>query len=624
MKLKSILFFAVLVISFYSQSQSQNGLSVYPSNWWVGMKNSSLQLMIHSNYDVPSSIKIDRAGITIKKVFQPENKHYLFVDLAISPSAKPGIYSFILNNGEKIKYELKARSNQAKTKQNQGVYASDLVYLIMPDRFSNGDASNDTFTDLRDTSSDRNNPYIRHGGDLKGVSNKFDYLKSIGVTSIWMTPLLENDMPIMQEGPYQMAGYHGYWITDHFKIDKRYGGNQGYKEMVSQAHQKGLKIIQDAVYNHVGEYHHTVLDMPMPDWLNQWPTTYQGTNHREEVFIDPHASEADKKIMVKGWFVPHLPDLNLANPYCANYIMQSSIWATEEFGIDGWRIDTYKYCDEQFLNKINDRLALEFPKLTVFGEAVSNSVSATAYFSKNNINSPFKHNLQGVLDFPISHSILDAVNQNFGWNEGVSKLYTTLAEDFLYKDPMRNCIFLDNHDTNRFFSLIGEDINKYKMALGLLFTLRGIPQVYYGTEVLTKNFMNPNDAAVRKDFPGGWTNDSLNKFIPQNLSSLEKEAFEYFQQLATFRKGSIAIAEGSLKQFIPQQGIYVYFRIHQKQTLMCIVNTNSSSSELNLDRFAEVNSKFHNIKNVLSQKNIQKSSSITIPSKSFQLFELIN
>lgn len=240
--------------------------------------------------------------------------------------------------------------------------------------------------------------------------------------------------------------------------------------------------------------------------------------------------------MIGGWFVPHLPDLNLANPFCANYVIQSNIWSTEEFGIDGWRVDTYKYCDEKFLNDINAALIKEFPNITVFGEAWTNSVPASAYFTQNNINAPFKHQIKGVTDFPLSNSIYDALNQPFGWNEGVSRLYTTLSQDFLYKDPMTNCIFLDNHDMNRFFSMVGEDLDKYKMGLGLLFTTRGIPQVYYGTEIIMKNYKDPNDAAVRKDFPGGWVSDSLNKFNASNLNDREKEAYQFSKRWLSSEK----------------------------------------------------------------------------------------
>ena len=620
MQLKSII--SSFLLLFCSISFAQTPINAYPTHWWVGMKNPKLQLMLHADSDLSKNVRINKAGISIQKIFQPENKHYLFIDINISSSAKPGMFSFNFQDGKSINYELKTKSSSSIGKVNQGVNASDLIYLIMPDRFVNGDASNDQFPDLRDKDVDRGNPYVRHGGDLAGISKKLDYLKNLGVTSLWMTPLLENNMPKMQEGPYTMSGYHGYWITDHYKIDKRFGGNDAYKNMVKAAHEKGLKVIQDAVYNHVGSFHHTILDLPMKDWLNQWPT-YTGSNHREELFIDPHASSEEKKIMIGGWFVPHLPDLNLANPYCANFIIQSNIWSTQEFGIDGWRVDTYKYCDEKFLNNINAAIIKEFPAITVFGEAWTNSVPASAYFTQNNIDAPFKHQIKGVTDFPLNSAMFDALNQPFGWTEGISKLYMTLSQDFLYKDPMTNCIFLDNHDMNRFYSMVEEDLSRYKMGIGLLFTLRGIPQVYYGTESLAKNYKNPNDAAVRKDFPGGWSNDSIDKFDISNLDTKEKEAFVYFQKLANFRKTSIAISKGALKQFIPQNGIYVYFRIHEKQTLMCVVNTNATETIVMLDRFSEVNTGVKRMKNVLTEQTFSVDSSIKIPSKSFQLFELI-
>ena len=540
--MKKFLFYLILIVSSKANSQT----NVYPTNWWVGMKNSSLQIMVHNESNLGKQVTIDGKGVSIVKVYQPENKHYLFIDVKISTLATPGFYTFSFSSGEKIKYELKARENKTALKFNQGVNASDLIYLMMPDRFSNGNPSNDHFEDLRDKDSDRSNPYVRHGGDLEGVTNKLDYLNDIGATAIWLTPVLENNTPKMQEGPYIMSGYHGYWITDHYKIDKRLGGIEAYKKMISSAHNKGIKIIQDAVYNHVSIYHHTVLDLPMKDWLNQWPT-YQGTHHREEVFMDPYAATSEKKIMTEGWFVPHLADLNLANQYA-----------------------------------------------------------------------------KGIIDFPLNSAILNSLNQRFGWTEGVTKIYMTLSQDFLYKDPMRNSIFLDNHDGNRFFSMVGEDLKKYKMGLGLLLTLRGIPQVYYGMENLTKNFMDPNDAAVRKDFPGGWNNDTLNKFKPENLNSKERDAFDYFKKMANFRKSSLAIGKGTLKQFIPQNGVYVYFRMHKEQVLMCVLNTNDTDTDLKLDRFAEVLNGVSFLDDVLNIKKVQVASSINIPSMSFQLYELKN
>jgi glycosidase len=595
-------------------------INVYPSHWWTGMKHTSLQLMIHSNENLPTTLTVKSSGIAIKKIFQPENKHYLFVDVEILSSAKPGNYPIVFSDGRIFNYELKSRVKDALV--HQGVRSEDLIYLIMPDRFVNGDPSNDAFKDLRDTLSDRKNPYARHGGDLAGVASKLDYLKELGVTSIWMTPVMENDMPIMNESIWKMSGYHGYWITSHYKVDKRFGGNDAYKNLVRSAHQKGLKVLQDAVYNHIGNHHHTVLDPPMKDWLNQWPV-YTGPDHREEVFFDPYATRSEKNRMIGGWFVPHLPDLNLSNPYVAKYMIQQNIWSTEEFGIDGWRVDTYKYCDEQFLNDINAALLREYPKLTVFGEAWTNTVAGSAYFTQNNMNTAFKHQIKGVTDFPLQAAIMDVLNQPFGWNEGIMKVYTTLSQDFLYKDPFTNCIFLDNHDMNRFYSMAGESMNKYKIGLGLLLTTRGIPQVYYGTEILMKNFKDPNDAAVRLDFPGGWKSDNTDKFIAGGRTEKEQEAFEFFKSLAQFRKGSSALTKGKLMQFIPKNGVYVYFRVSEKQKIMCVVNTSNKEENIQMSSFSEMSSQAKVLLDVLNKKTIViDKSPIAIPPVSFHVFEL--
>ncbi|MFN5479499.1 MAG: alpha-amylase family glycosyl hydrolase [Chitinophagaceae bacterium] len=615
--------FIGLLLCLFISGTSFSSIQPYPAHWWVGMKNPRLQLMLHSDRNLPSTITLTYPGITITKVHQPENKHYLFVDLLISPSAQPGQLNFKFSDGSLFSYTLKQRMKFQGEKVHQGVRSDDLIYLIIPDRFANGDPSNDRFTDMRDTIADRNNPYARHGGDIAGIAQRLDYFKEIGVTALWMTPMQENNMPQMQEGPWKMSGYHGYWITNHYKIDKRHGGNEAYRQLVKAAHAKGIKIIQDAVYNHVGSYHHTVVDLPMNDWLNQWPS-YTGSNHREELFIDPYASQSEKKVMIGGWFVPHLPDLNLANPYCANYVIQNNIWSTEEFGIDGWRVDTYKYCDEKFLNTINTALLREFPTLTVFGEAWTNTVPASAYFTQNNINAPFKHTIQGVTDFPLNSAIYNALNDPFGWTDGVMRLYMTLSQDILYKDPQTNCIFLDNHDMNRFYSMVGEDLKKYKMGLGLLFTLRGIPQVYYGTEILMKNYKDPNDAAVRKDFPGGWKEDAIDKFNVQTLSPQEKEAFTYFSRLAKIRKNTPAISKGKTIQFIPQNGLYVYFKQHKEQVVMCLLNTNSESVQLDPTRYSEVTQSKKQAIGLLDESSLMLTKKIDIAPKSFHLYELKN
>ena len=333
----------------------------------------------------------------------------------------------------------------------------------------------------------------------------------------------------------------------------------------------------------------------MKDWLNQWPS-YTNTSYKEQPIVDPYASTIDKKISLNGWFTPFLADLNQRNPYVAKFLIQYAKWATEEFGIDGWRIDTYFYSDPDFLNNINNELKKEFPKLTIFGETLVPSVVDAAYFSENNINTPFKHNCPGVTDFPLCVAMLDGLKQP----NGINKLYSTLSEDILYKDPTRNCIFLDNHDLDRMYSVAGEDFTKYKMAINWLLTLRGIPQLYYGTEILMKNFKNPTDAEVRRDFPGGWKGDSANKFIKEGRTAQEEEAFQYVAKLANYRKTSSAIGKGRLMQYLPKDGLYIYFRFDANQTVMVVSNTADKTVNPDWTFYAERTRGFDKVRNVIT------------------------
>src|SRR5436190_2517559 len=583
--------FFILLIVFANTANATDMFGVYPTHWWVGMKNPKLQIVLHGeNIKQYSKVSITYPGIKLDKTTKLESNNYLIVDITISVAAKPGRFKIILSGSgiaaEDISYELKSRSKENGKTRVKGATSEDLIYLIMPDRFSNGDPSNDFFADMRDKDHDRNNPFDRHGGDLKGVQNHLDYLKDLGATAIWMTPVTENNMSRTMEGGTSRSTYHGYAFTNQYEVDKRFGGNEAYRSLIDEAHKKGMKIIQDAVYNHIGNDHFLFRDLPMKDWVNQWPS-YTNTSYKDQPLVDPYAADIDKKISVDGWFTPFLADLNQRNPYVSNFLIQYAIWATEEFGIDGWRVDTYFYNDPVFLNKINDVLRKEFSKITVFGETAVNLVASTAYYSENNLTVPFKHNCPGVTDFPVMFSIHNAIKQPFSWDGGVSSLYTTLAQDMLYKNPMNNCTSLDNHDQDRIYSIVGENMRNYKMAIAMLFTIRGIPQFYYGTEILMKNFKDPTDAEVRKDFPGGWPGDAQNKFDASGRTAEENEAFNYVKTLANFRKNSSAIKNGKTMQFVPEDGGYVYFRYTSTQTVMCIVNSNETPAIIDLSRFAE-------------------------------------
>ncbi|MEY3324317.1 MAG: alpha-amylase family glycosyl hydrolase [Sediminibacterium sp.] len=592
-KWNSLVLFFALLLTFHMQGNSQNELAVYPTHWWTGFKDTQLNLIIRGNsVGSFSSVITSYPGVQIKNVRKVKSNNYLLVDLQIGPQAKPGQIEFSLRAANRtpvtFRYELKKRSTENGKSRVRGVNASDFIYLIMTDRFSNGDPSNDIVKSYRDTTSNRSDKFSRHGGDLKGVENQLSYLNELGVTTLWLTPVNENDMPLMSEWGNKVAGYHGYWFTDHFQVDKRFGGNDAYQNLCKTAHSRGMKIIQDAIYNHIGSYHWIALDPPEDDWLN----SSQGKNsphHREEVFFDPYAAEQDKRQMLDGWFTPHLPDLNQRNRDVARFLIQYSIWATEEYGVDGWRVDTYKYNEEAFLNEINTCLLREFPSLTVFGESWVTSPLANAYFTRNNVKTPFAHNAEGMLDFQNCFAMISAAKEEAGWSTGVIKLYLTLAQDVLYADPMKNCIFLDNHDMDRVYSVLGEDWSKMRMVYNWLFTLRGMPQLYYGTEVLMKNFKVNTDATVREDFPGGWPNDTPGKnlFLKENRNVIQQSSFEYVSKLANFRKSSSALTQGRLMQYIPQSGVYVYFRYSAQQTIMVITNTGKEIISPNWNHYSE-------------------------------------
>lgn len=624
--MKRIFFLLLLGISIEARSIDMYG--VYPTHWWVGMKNPKLQLILHGeNISLFTKALIGNPAVKLDKISKVESKNYLILDLTIGPAAKTGVFKIVLSGGglpsEDFFYELKARNKDNGKTRAMGVTAKDFIYLLMPDRFSNGDPSNDIIPEYRDRDMERKDRFAHHGGDFKGIENHLDYFNQLGVTTLWLTPVIENDMPRIVEWGNNAAGYHGYWFTDHYAIDKRYGGNVGYKNFCNKVHAAGLKVIQDAVYNHVGNHHWFVLDPPMKSWFN----TSQGDkapNHREEVFYDPYASQVDKTAMVDGWFVPHLPDLNQRNPFVASFLIQHAIWTTEEYGIDGWRVDTYKYCDEQFMNNCNAALEKEFPKVTVFGESWVNSTVANAYFTQNNMITPFKHNARGMLDFQTCFAMLAGMNDKADWLTGVNKLYTTLSQDVLYKDPMNNCIFFDNHDMDRVFSVVGEDWDKMKMGFNWLLTLRGIPQIYYGTEVLMKNKKENTDATVREDFPGGWPDDKPkdNWFTKQGRSDKQDEAFNYVSRLANFRKNSSALTTGKTTQYIPKDGAYIYFRYSPTQTVMVVANTGDKKFTPDWTHYNERTKGYTQARNVVSGKIIPLNS-MEIGSKESGVYELL-
>ena len=622
-----------LFCAFQTLAQTPSIERINPTNWYVGMKNPKLQLLVYGKNIKDCDVKINYQGVTLEKINKVENPNYLFLDLNVAPETKAGQMNIELSKTIQIQKGRKKTIDQiikitqpyqlnVRDKKPQVIDSKDFIYLILPDRFSNGDSSNDKFSDMADPESDRKSPFLRHGGDLLGIQNHLDYFTELGVTTLWLNPIIENNQPQTNEGGAMRSAYHGYGFTDQYNVDKRLGGNEAYKKLIDAAHSKGLKIIQDAVYNHVGINHWILKDMPMKEWLNQWKT-YTNTSYRDEPVVDIlHGNKSDFEIMQNGWFVPFLPDLNQKNPYVANYLIQHALWTVENFGIDGWRIDTYQYNDLPFMNRCNDALSNEYGNMYITGENSVNNIYSQAYHVKNNINLPFKANLPSANDFVLEGAILEGLNQNFDWGKGFNKIYSVLSNDALYQNPDLNMTFLDNHDHDRFFSIVGEDMNKYKLGVGFLLTTRGVPQLYYGTENLTKNFKNPSDAEVRKDFEGGWVDDKVNKFLASGRTEKENEAFNFVKKLANYRKNSESLTTGRLTQYLPMDGIYVYFRHTKDKSVMIIMSQNKENRNLDTNRFMENIQGYISMKNVMTEELISDLKTLKIPANSFTILEL--
>ncbi|MGC4023528.1 MAG: alpha-amylase family glycosyl hydrolase [Cyclobacteriaceae bacterium] len=604
--------FLMPLVCFSQKTKQQNIDRVEPPNWWVGMKWNKVQVLVHSTDPNFSKlpVSVNYPGVSLAKVNVLDNPKYLALDLVIDASAQPGnvIITFGKNS---ITWPLSKRRDGNGTSFAQGLTSADLIYLLMPDRFSNGDPSNDRIPGMRDQSLNRDSIFYRHGGDLQGVVNHLDYLQSLGVTALWMTPVVENDMPDRTE--------HGYAMTSHYKIDPRHGGNTAYKKLSDELHKRGMKLIQDAVYNHAGLYHVDIQDKPVKDWLHEWPA-YTNTNYKDQAIMDPYGSKVDKKQMLDGWFTKMMPDLNQNNPYQGNYLIQHAIWSVEEFGVDAWRIDTYIYNDLDFMNECNKALFEEYPSMYMFGETWVQSPLNQAFFTENNLNISWKSNLPGETDFQTNyHGIFPALEKN---GDGFWNLHQTLSNDFVYKDPSKMVSFLNNHDTNRALTQVGEDVNKYKLAVSWLLTTRGIPQLYYGEEILMKGKTWPRDGYVRLDFAGGWAGDKKNAFTQEGLTTEEKETQDYLKKLGNFRKNSSAITKGKMMQFIPTNNIYVYFRYDSKQNVMIVLNANTKEMKLSTDRYSEIMSGKTKAKNVMTGEVLNSLSEITLPTMSAVILEL--
>ena len=594
-----------------AQAQATASVRIDPAFWWVGMKNPRLQLLVHKLGIGTSTVRLaPYPGITLNGSQKLESPNYLVVNLTIGSQARPGKLKLIFAGSQTLTYSYELRARNTDPNRVQGLTQADFIYMLMPDRFSNGDPKNDVVKGTRVNHIARDTMYARHGGDIKGIQNHFAYFKQLGATVIWPTPLVENDMP--------KASYHGYAVTDCYKIDPRYGTNEEYVQFVKAAHADGLKVVQDIVLNHWGSYHHLFLDKPAADWFHQFPT-FTRSNYNAFALNDPHGSALDRKLYNDGWFDTTMPDVNQRNPLVATYLIQNFLWWVESTGLDGYRIDTYPYSDPMFLMAWGKAIADEYPKLALFGEAWEGTEAEQAFFAQN-ILPPvdgFKSNLPGLLDFQITFAISDALKTE---NGDLSKLYHALQADWLYTDATRNVPFLDNHDMSRFYSVIGEDFNKFKTGIAWLLTLRGTPQLYYGTEVLMKNFSNP-DGKVREDFPGGWAGDKTNYFTTRPGQA--GEAFEYVSKLANYRKTHLVLSSGKLMQFIPQDGVYTYFRYNDGgECVMIIANNTKEEKKVDGARFAERTTGFSSGVEVVSGAVLSDLNTLRVPAHTAWVVEL--
>ncbi len=589
---------------------------VEPPNWWIGFKDTSLQLLVKGDGISAYNPEILYDGVSIVKVHKAKSPNYLFLDLKISPDASPGNFTIVFDTKGKKKvkydYELKARSNSAEA--FTGFNSSDVIYLITPDRFANAEPSNDIVKGLKESKIDRENDYARHGGDIKGITDHVSYISDMGFTAIWPCPLLTNDMP--------KTSYHGYAITDLYEIDPRFGTLDDYIELSYKASEKGIKLIMDQVANHCGSEHWWMKDLPFEDWINYQSKWKAGekivfSNHKRTTNQDIYAAKIDSKEMTEGWFVDTMPDLNQDNPFMAKYLIQNSIWWIETAQLSGIRQDTYPYPDKIFMSNWAGSIMNEYPNFSIVGEEWSYNPLLVGYWQDGaNNKDGYDSNLKSTMDFPMQKNIVEALKEDEKWNTGFVKIYEGLANDFYYPSPKDIMIFPDNHDMDRIHTQLNEDPVLTKMAMAYLLTLPRIPQVYYGTEILMQNTAKPGDhGLIRTDFPGGWQEDQVNAFTGVGLNEEQLDMQNYVKTLLQFRKKSSAIHKGKTVHFSPKDGVYVLFRLLDEQVVVLILNKNTEPFELDLERFKEMTLEDKELTNIFTGKTVVWKNSLTLDEK---------
>lgn len=603
-----------MILSLNASAAPKNMISrLEPTFWWTDMKNPALQLMIYGKGISSAEFSIHYPGVTIVDKKLTDNPNYVFLYLNIDQKTIAGKFIIHVKLGklkQEIVYELKSR--RANSAERESFTAADAIYLIMPDRFANGNTANDTLRGYVQ-GVNRSDPAQRHGGDIAGIISKIPYLADMGITALWTTPLFDNN-----DVKYS---YHHYGCSDYYKIDPRFGQNEDYPRLADACHANGLKLIIDVVPNHCSSAHWWMRDKPAKDWFNEW-AEYTSSNYRMTTWTDPHAAQSDLYKLTHGWFAPNMPDFNLSNPLVFDYLAQAYIFWMEYAGIDGIRVDTYPYNDIQVAARFIQVFRNEYPKMNVVGECWVKSPAETAYYqSGNNNKDGFDSRLTSVMDFCLKDVLATAFNENEGWETGMIRFYNHFAQDFVYADTDMLMIFLDNHDIDRYSLAVKADVAKYKMALGILLTARGYPQLYYGTEIMLDGKASSYEGS-RFDFPGGWPDDKRDAFTTEGRTKNENEIFNYTRTLLNYRKNNTVLQNGKMKQFIPQDGLYVYFRYNSNKTIMVIANNNQTVKELKTDRFAEaINGKTQGTE-ITTGTDLILDEKLSVPAKSVMIIEL--
>ena len=611
------LFLSLLLALFASSTLSADNLRIEPTFWWSGMKNPELQLMVYGKDIAGYLPSVKYPGVQLKSSVALESPNYLLIYLDVE-NAKPGRFDITFTKDKKsfnYSYELKARKPNAD--RIKGFDSSDVLYLIMPDRFANGDPSNDQIPMRTSYKVDRNSPNARHGGDLAGIEQHLDYIEDLGVTAIWLNPVLENDM----EG----GSYHGYATTDYYRVDPRFGTNEDYVRLIEKTHERGMRVVMDMIFNHCGSDHPWMKDIPSHDWFNNLDN-YVQTNHDKEAYFDPYVSDYDKETMLNGWFVPSMPDLNQKNPHVAKYLIQNSIWWIEYCGVDGIRQDTYPYADVDMMRNWCTEVMNEYPEYNIVGEAWMNYTIGSAYWQKGSrLNFGQDTELTSAMDVRLMGIASKAFHEETGYSGGLHTIFEHMCYDYVYPDIYNVLRFLENHDTDRFLPSMPksvDDLYAFKQGVTFLLTIPGIPQLYYGQELLMNGTKEKGDGYIRLDVPGGWPGDKVNQFEASGRSEVQNDAWNFLRTLLKWRKGNDIIAKGKMKHFMVNQGVYVYERSLDGRSVLVLMNGSDKEVNLPLARYAEVLRGKTSGKEILTGKEIPLGDELSLAPKGIFVLEM--